>query len=279
MDIFSTYRVKPGAKTKLADIKTRVSEPFESKAEAAERTEENIQAIQDLQYRMFTEGKQSLLIVLQAPDAAGKDGLIRKVLGQVNPQGCRVFPFKKPTEKELAHDFLWRVHPCVPGKGQISIFNRSHYEDVLVVRVHDLVPKKVWQPRYDTINAFESLLATSGTRILKFFLHISPDEQLERFKERLDIPEKHWKLNAGDYRERDRWGDYQDAYEDVFRRCSSDEAPWFVIPADRKWYRNAVVSEIVRKTLEDMDPQLPPVTEDLDEIRRLYEGEASEKDG
>ncbi|QDS88022.1 Thymidylate kinase [Rosistilla ulvae] len=270
MDLYDEYRVKPDSKVELKDIDPREDKPFKDREEAERSTVENVEAIRQLQYRMFVEGKQSLLIVLQAPDAAGKDGLIRRVLGKMNPQGCRVHSFKKPTELELAHDFLWRVHPCVPARGQVSIFNRSHYEDVLIVRVHDLVPKSVWKERYDLINSFESLLASAGTRILKFYLHISPEEQLERFKERLDLPEKHWKLNAADYHERDRWDDYREAYQTAFEKCSPKHAPWFVIPADRKWYRNAVVSQIVRKTLEEMDPQLPPVTEDLAEIRRLY---------
>ncbi|QDV69200.1 Thymidylate kinase [Rosistilla carotiformis] len=270
MDLYDEYCVKPDSKVKLKDIHPREDKPFKDREEAEQLTTENVEAIRQLQYRMFVEGKQSLLIVLQAPDAAGKDGLIRRVLGKMNPQGCRVHSFKKPTELELAHDFLWRVHPCVPARGQVSIFNRSHYEDVLIVRVHDLVPKSVWKERYDLINSFESLLSSAGTRILKFYLHISPEEQLERFKERLDLPEKHWKLNAADYHERDRWDDYREAYQTVFEQCSPKHAPWFVIPADRKWYRNAVVSQIVRKTLEEMNPQLPPVTEDLAEIRRLY---------
>lgn len=270
MNCYDEFRVVPESKVDLKDIDPRCDKGFKDRKQAEQQTAENIEAIRQLQYRMFVEGKQSLLIVLQAPDAAGKDGLIRRVLGKMNPQGCRVHSFKKPTELELAHDFLWRVHPCVPAKGQVSIFNRSHYEDVLIVRVHDLVPKSVWKQRYDVINSFESLLGSSGTRILKFYLHISPEEQLERFKERLDLPEKHWKLNAADYHERARWDDYRDAYQSVFQKCSPQDAPWFVVPADRKWYRNAVVSEIVRKTLEEMNPQLPPVTEDLEEIRRLY---------
>ncbi|MEZ6089408.1 MAG: polyphosphate kinase 2 family protein [Pirellulaceae bacterium] len=274
MNFSKTYRIDPDDSKPLERIATREDKPFKDRDEAEARTEENIAAIRNLQYRMFVEGKQSLLVVLQAPDAAGKDGLIRHVLGKMNPQGCRVYPFKKPTELELAHDFLWRVHPCVPAKGFVSIFNRSHYEDVLVVRVHDLVPASVWEKRYDLINAFESLLESSGTRIIKLYLHISLEEQLERFKERLDQPEKHWKLNAGDYHERRRWSDYRDAYHEVFKRCNSDGSPWYVIPADRKWYRNAVVSEIVRNTLEEMNPQLPPVTVDLSEIRSLYEQEA-----
>ncbi len=223
---------------------------------------------------MFTEGKQSLLCVLQAPDAAGKDGLIRKVLGRMNPQGCRTYPFKVPSKEEAAHDFLWRIHKCTPAKGMVSVFNRSHYEDVLVVRVEDLVPAKVWKKRYEIINQFESMLAENGTTILKFYLHISTEEQLERFGKRLDRPEKHWKLNPGDYAAREKWGDYRKAYEDVFAKCNQRSAPWFVIPADHKWYRDAAVAGIVHETLKKMNPQLPPVDVDLDEIRRLYERES-----
>ncbi len=209
--------------------------------------------------------------MLQAPDAAGKDGLIRKVLGKMNPQGCITHAFKKPSELELSHDFLWRVHACVPERGHVVIFNRSHYEDVLVVRVHDLVPEKVWRNRYEHIRNFESLLHDSGTTILKFYLHISMEEQLKRFGERLEDSTKHWKLNPGDYTERDHWKDYRKAYGDVFDKCNSDAAPWFAIPANKKWYRDYAVSEIVKQTMQKMDPQLPPVQVDLDEIRRLYE--------
>jgi PPK2 family polyphosphate:nucleotide phosphotransferase len=238
---------------------------------AEEKTAENIKAIRELQFQVFTEGKQSLLIILQAPDAAGKDGLIRKVLGQMNPQGCVTHGFKKPTDEELAHDFLWRVHARTPQRGQVTIFNRSHYEDVLVVRVQELVPPAVWKERFDHINAFEKLLTDNGTTIIKFYLHISREEQLERFKARLDDPWRHWKLNAGDYAERKRWMDYHEAYLDVFRKCNPDSAPWYVIPADRKWYRDFAVSEITKKVLEKMNPQPPQPQVDLEEIRALYE--------
>ncbi|MGI9467919.1 MAG: polyphosphate kinase 2 family protein [Rubripirellula sp.] len=271
MSFISTHQIKPGVKVRLDDIETRCKGPFEGKKQAREFTAEINQEIRDLQYRQFVEGKQSLLVVLQAPDAAGKDGLIRKVLGQMNPQGCRTYPFKAPTRKELAHDFLWRVHHCTPAKGHVSIFNRSHYEDVLIVRVEDLVPKAVWSERYDIINSFEKNLKASGTSILKFYLHISKDEQLSRFKKRLDNPQKHWKLNVADYTVRERWDEYREAYEDVFRNCNPADAPWFVIPADNKWYRDAAVAGIVRDTLREMDPQMPPVEVDLDEIRRYYD--------
>lgn len=276
MDFYKEHIVDPDKRVRLKAIDTKVTGPFADKEEGNTFTADAVAQIQDLQYRMFTEGKQSLLIVLQAPDAAGKDGLIRKVLGQMNPQGCRTYPFKVPSEIERAHDFLWRVHRCTPAAGKVSIFNRSHYEDVLVVRVEDLVPKSVWSERYEIINQFERSLVLRGTKILKFYLHISPEEQLERFKERLDRPEKHWKLNPGDYEARDRWDDYQAAYEDVFARCSPPAAPWFVIPADRKWYRNAAVASIVLETLKQMDPQFPEVSVDLDEMRTLYERAAAQ---
>ena len=277
MDFTKEYRVKPGDKANLKDRDTKTKGPFADKDEAKAATAKLVEKIQELQYRMFVEDKQSMLIVLQAPDAAGKDGLIRKVLGKMNPQGCRTYPFKVPSKVELAHDFLWRIHKCTPEKGMVSIFNRSHYEDVLVVRVEDLVPKKVWGKRYELINAFEENLAHAGTRVLKFYLHISPEEQLERFKKRLDNPEKHWKLNPGDYTARDKWPDYRDAYEDVFIQCSTKHAPWFVIPADHKWYRDAAVASIVHDALKDMNPQMPEPDVDLAEIKRLYETELAKQ--
>lgn len=269
-DFIKKHIVDAKKRLSLAAIETRESDPFQGKEDAKAFTSEAVQRIRELQYRLFVEGKQSLLVVLQAADAAGKDGLIRKVLGRMNPQGCRTFPFKTPTEDELARDFLARVHACVPRTGHVSIFNRSHYEDVLIVRVEKIVPPKVWQKRYEHINAFESLIADRGTEIIKIFLHISPEEQLERFAKRLEDPEKHWKLNAGDYAARDQWSDYRKAYEDAIKKCSAPHAPWYVIPADNKWYRDAAVAGIVMKTLEKMNPQLPDVTVDLDEIRRLY---------
>ncbi|SMP77362.1 Polyphosphate:AMP phosphotransferase [Neorhodopirellula lusitana] len=275
-DFVDKHRVATNKKCSLAKIDTETNGPFEGKDHGRAFTHQAVIDIRDLQYKMFTEGKQSLLVVLQAPDAAGKDGLIRKVLGQMNPQGCRTYPFKVPSAEEAAHDFLWRVHKCTPAAGKVSIFNRSHYEDVLVVRVEDLVPKSEWQERYEIINGFEKLLAHRGTQILKFYLHISPEEQLERFKKRLDEPTKHWKLNAGDYEARDKWPQYREAYEDVFEKCNASYAPWHVIPADKKWYRDASVAAIVRQTLQEMNPQLPSIDADLDEIRRLYEREAAE---
>lgn len=275
-DFTKAHRVPAGKSIRLKSIETKESGPFEDKDDGQAFTSETIEKIRDLQYRLYVEHKQSLLIVLQAPDAAGKDGVIRKVLGQMNPQGCRTYPFKVPSHEEASHDFLWRVHKCAPAQGKVSIFNRSHYEDVLVVRVEQLVPKRVWKKRYEIINQFEAMLAEAGTRILKFYLHISSEEQLDRFKKRLENPEKHWKLNPGDYAARDRWDDFHDAYEDVLSKCNKKEAPWFVIPADHKWYRDAAIAGIVHETLAEMDPQMPPVEVDLEEIQMLYERERSE---
>jgi PPK2 family polyphosphate:nucleotide phosphotransferase len=273
MNFLRNHQIMPGDQIRLNDIETVAKGPFEGKKDAREFTADVNQEIRDLQYRLFVEGKRSLLIVLQAPDAAGKDGLIRKVLGQMNPQGCRTYPFKAPTREELEHDFLWRVHQCTPACGQVSIFNRSHYEDVLIVRVEDLVPKSVWKHRYEIINSFEQNLVANGTTLLKFYLHISKEEQLSRFEKRLENPEKHWKLNIADYTVRERWDEYREAYEDVFQKCNHQDTPWFVIPADNKWYRDAAVAGITRDTLRAMDPQMPAVEVDLDEIRQCYERE------
>ncbi|MEM6469000.1 MAG: PPK2 family polyphosphate kinase [Planctomycetota bacterium] len=271
MNFEREYRVRPGDKVSLKDLPTKTKGPFEGKPDAEESTRKNLERIIDYQYRMFVEEQQSLLIVLQAPDAAGKDGLIRKVLGKMNPQGCRTYPFKVPSKKERSHDFLWRIHQCTPPNGKVSIFNRSHYEDVLVVRVEDLVPKSVWKQRYEIINAFERNLVLNNTRILKFYLHISPKEQLERFGKRLNNPSKRWKLNPGDYAARKQWRQYREAYEDVFEQCSTKDAPWYVIPADHKWYRDAAVAAIVADAMKEMNPQFPPVEVDLNEMKRLYE--------
>jgi PPK2 family polyphosphate:nucleotide phosphotransferase len=276
MNFLQQHGIEPGQSVRFKSIETRQTAPFRDKQDAKEFTAEANDEIRDLQYRMFVEQKHSLLIVLQAPDAAGKDGLIRKVLGRMNPQGCRTYPFKVPSERERAHDFLWRIHKCTPAKGMVSVFNRSHYEDILVVRVEQLVPKAVWSRRYEMINQFEENLVAAGTKILKFYLHISPKEQLERFKKRLDNPEKHWKLNVGDYAAREKWYAYREAYEDAIGKCNSSHSPWFVIPADNKWYRDAAVAAIVRETMTEMDPQQPPIEVDLDEIRALYERELAE---
>jgi PPK2 family polyphosphate:nucleotide phosphotransferase len=211
----------------------------------------------DLQDRLWAESRRSVLVVLQAMDAGGKDGTIKHVFAGVNPQGCRVQSFKEPTHLELAHDFLWRVHRAAPRAGEIGIFNRSHYEDVLIVRVHGLVADKVWRARYDLINSFEALLAHGGTTVIKLFLHISKDEQRKRFESRLQEPGKRWKFRPSDLTERERWDAYQDAYADALSATSTASAPWYVIPADHKWYRNWAVSRVLIETLERMDPHYP----------------------
>lgn len=251
------FAVKSGKKLDLSKIDPRDKSYFKSRAEAEASLLQDARAIDALQDRLFAEGKQSLLLVLQATDAAGKDGTIRKVFGPVDPLGIRAHSFKKPTPAELAHDFLWRVHQKVPAKGEIAIFNRSHYEDVLVVRVHGLASEKVVEARYNQINSFEKRLHFYGTRIIKVFLHVSKDEQRQRLQERVDIPEKRWKFSYGDLEERKLWDEYRDAFEIALGRCSKPWAPWFVIPADRNWYRNALVARLVRLTLEDMDPRYP----------------------
>lgn len=256
-DFSEVFAVEPETRPDLSKNDLRDTSYFENREAAEKSLREDTDAIDKLQDRLFAEGRQSLLLVLQATDAAGKDGTIRKVFGPVDPLGIRAHSFKKPTPEELSHDFLWRVHRKVPAKGEIAIFNRSHYEDVLVVRVHRLVDKKVIEARYDQINEFERLLSAYGTRIVKVYLQVSKEEQRERLQERVDIPAKRWKFNQGDLEERKLWDQYQDAFEVMLERCSTAWAPWFVVPADRNWYRNAVVARLVRLTLEDMDPQYP----------------------
>jgi PPK2 family polyphosphate:nucleotide phosphotransferase len=263
--------VEPGAKVRLKKLDPAWHGRHTSEEEAEEDLKQNVKRLTRLQEVLYAERRHSLLIVLQGIDAAGKDGTCWHVMTAMNPQGTTVTSFKQPTEVELAHDFLWRVHPHAPAKGQIAVFNRSHYEDVLVVRVHGLVPKAVWEQRYDQINAFERLLAASGTKILKFFLLISPEEQLARFKDRLDEPDKQWKISATDYTERARWNDYAKAYEAMLERCSTPHAPWYVIPSNHKWFRNLAISEIIADTLDDLGMKMPAPTVDIAAIRREYE--------
>jgi len=255
-------RVRPGTRVKLANVDPSATHGH-TKESAADELTAGLAGLTDLQDRLWAEGKHKVLVVLQGIDAAGKDGTLRHVMGAFNPQGCPVTSFKVPSADELAHDYLWRVHRAVPGKGEIGVFNRSHYEDVLVVRVHDIVPKTVWSRRYDQINAFEQLLADSGTTIVKFFLYIDRDEQRERFQARLDDPTKRWKFRLGDLEERKRWDDYIAAYEDVLARCSTAAAPWYVIPSNRNWFRNLAVANILADTLDELNPRYPEPTEDL----------------
>ena len=263
--------VKPGSKIRLKHFDPGYHGKHESHKAALLEIQENLQKMEGSQYLMYAENKHSLLIVLQGLDAAGKDGVVRHVLTGMNPSGCVSVNFKQPTAKELAHDFLWRVHPHVPAKGSVAIFNRSHYEDVLVARVHDLVPEKVWSKRYDQINDFEQLIATeNNTTILKFFLHISKDEQLARFKKRLDDPARQWKISDSDYKERDYWGDYTKAFEDVLDKTSTEHAPWFIVPSNHKWFRDLAISQIIVRQMEAMGMQFPKPTVNLAEIRRKY---------
>ncbi|NSW58005.1 MAG: polyphosphate kinase 2 family protein [Armatimonadetes bacterium] len=262
------YRITPGASVKLADFDPDEHGGLDKDDnQVSERTLAALDFMHEYQERMYAEGCRSLLIILQAMDAGGKDGTIEHVMSGLNPQACHVQSFKVPTPLELRHDFLWRVHQWAPRAGHIMVFNRSHYEDVLVVRVHKLVPESVWRRRYAHINNFEELLTDSGTRIIKFFLHISKDEQKERLEDRIKDPAKHWKLNPNDSAERALWDHYMRAYEEVLERCSTHIAPWYVIPANRKWYRNMVVAEIIADALREMDPQWPKPNFDVSTIR------------
>jgi PPK2 family polyphosphate:nucleotide phosphotransferase len=264
----SDYRVVSGQKFSLKAVDTRDKGPFHDKDDAEKAFEKNRDRLGELQEIMYAQAKHSLLVVLQAIDTGGKDGTIRAIFDGVNPQGCQVTSFKKPTPLELAHDFLWRVHAAVPQRGMIGIFNRSHYESVLVERVHEIVPKSVWSKRYDQINEFERMLVEDqGVTILKFFLTISKDEQKERLEARLADPKKHWKFNVADLDERKLWDDYQQAFDDMLTKCSTKHAPWYVVPADRKWFRNWVVSETIVKSLEAMDVKYPPGPKDLDKVK------------
>lgn len=259
------YRVAPGEPPRLAqrdpaDTQGLVEKHDEDRVDA--QVEENLKRADDLQERLYAEGRQSLLVVLQAMDAGGKDSTIRKVFGPLNPQGVRVWNFKAPTPEELAHDFLWRVHRRTPAAGYIGVFNRSHYEDVLIARVKGLAPPDEIERRYEHINAFERLLRDRGTRVVKVMLHISKDYQLGRLRRRLERPDKHWKFDPGDLAERARWDDYMAAFEIALQRCSTEDAPWYVVPAEERWFRDLVVSQLLRETLEAMDPQYPAPTFD-----------------
>jgi PPK2 family polyphosphate:nucleotide phosphotransferase len=265
------FIVEPGTKVRLKRCDPGYHGKHDSREEALPEIQKYLQKMDELQYLMYAEKKHSLLVVLQGLDAAGKDGVVRHIFTGINPAGCVVSDFKQPTPEELGHDFLWRVHPHVPAKGSIAIFNRSHYEDVLTVRVHELVPDKLWSKRYDEINEFEKLIAAQNkASILKFFLHISKDEQLARFAKRLEDPARQWKISESDYKERDYWSDYIEAFEDVLEKTSTEHAPWFVIPSNHKWFRDLAVSQIIVRTMEQMDMQMPQPTVDLAKIRREY---------
>jgi PPK2 family polyphosphate:nucleotide phosphotransferase len=267
MNFSKELMVKPGKKVKLAKYDADETYGWEKGNKASASIEKECGRLDKLQYLLYAEHKCALLLVFQGLDAAGKDGTIRHVMTGVNPQGCRVTSFKVPSAEEAAHDFLWRIHKAVPEYGDIGIFNRSHYEDVLVVRVHNLVPKDVWRKRYDQINEFEALLDDNNVKILKFFLHISKDEQKKRFMSRIDDPDKRWKISIADFNERKFWGDYTTAYEDALERCSTHRAPWFIIPANKKWFRNLAVSHIITETLDGMRMKFPPPTVDVKKLK------------
>jgi PPK2 family polyphosphate:nucleotide phosphotransferase len=252
---------------RLADVDPASTDGAPGRKRTTEATfADSAKRLAALQERLYAEGTRSLLVVLQALDAGGKDGTIKHLFRGFNAQGVRVTSFKVPTEEERVHDFLWRVHRATPPAGEVMMFNRSHYEDVLVVRVHQLVPEPVWRGRYDLINGFEQGLAAAGTRIVKVMLHLSKAEQAKRFRDRVTKPDKQWKFRLGDLEERKRWDDYMAAFEEALARTSTDLAPWYVVPADHKWYRNWAVGRIVTETLEEMDPKYPPPAEDLSKV-------------
>jgi len=267
MELSRRLRVKPGAQVDLADIDPAGTHGFEKGRDLEAALAKNIARIDELQYLMYAEHRRALLVVLQGIDASGKDGTIRHVMTGFNPQGCRVTPFKAPTPEELSHDFLWRIHHVVPGKGDVAIFNRSHYEDVLVVRIHELVPAPVWKRRYDQINDFERYLAENGVVIVKVFLHISKDEQKRRLERRIEDSTRQWKVALSDFEERKRWKEYQRAYEDAITKCNTKDAPWYVVPADKKWFRNLAVSQVLVETLEALDMRFPKPTVDLASLK------------
>ncbi len=255
--IAEMFRVKQGKGFKLSSVDPKASAPFKDKEGAKAQTADDAAAIDALQDRLFAEGKRALLVVLQGIDCSGKDGTVRAVFNTCGPIGVTVHPFKAPSVEELSHDYLWRVHKATPARGMIGIFNRSHYEDVLVVKVRGYAAPEAVERRYAEINAFEKVLGDNGTRILKFMLHISKEEQTERLKERVEDPAKRWKFNPGDLEDRALWEKFADAYEIAMNRCTTDHAPWHVVPGDRNWVRNAVIGRIVRETLEEMNPQYP----------------------
>ncbi len=270
MNYSQRFKVPAWKKVNLGEVDPSFKDGHEDHESAEEEIAHMQKRLCELQDLLYAERRHSLLICLQAMDTGGKDGAINHVLGAMNPQGCRVAAFKQPSAEELAHDSLWRAHKVAPARGEVVIFNRSHYEDVLVVRVHHLVPEGIWSKRYDRINAFEKGLAEHDTQILKFYLHISKEEQLKRFKERLDDSTKHWKISEADYKERGFWDDYVKAYEDALSRCSTEYAPWFIIPANHKWFRNLAIARIVVEHLESLNMKYPEPSVDIEHIRREY---------
>lgn len=260
------HQLQPGKHVKIGDLPTRADGFCDDRKQAEKEFKALRHELVELQSRVYAEDKHSVLIVFQAMDAGGKDGTIRKVFSGVNPQGVRVQSFKAPTKEELSHDYLWRIHKVVPKRGMFGVFNRSHYEDVLVVRVESLVPETIWQKRYEQINEFEQLLSETGTKILKFFLHISPEEQKERFQARLSDPTKHWKFSLDDLEKRKKWDAYMEAYQAALTNCTTKCAPWHVIPADQKWYRNLAIARTIVQAIRQLDPQFPQQEDDLSKV-------------
>lgn len=256
------FQIEPGQSCRLAEIPTEVRAKGFDKKSAREEIKSNAEEMADLARRLAAERKRAVLLVLQGMDTSGKDGTIRTIMRGINPQSCQVVSFKTPSAEELDHDFLWRIHAAVPRRGHIGIFNRSHYEDVLIVRVHHLVPPEIWAARYEMINSWEKILVDNGTVIVKCFLHVSKEEQRRRLQDRIDNPDEHWKFNPQDLAERKRWDDYQQAYEDAIGKCNSPWAPWYIVPSDVEWHRNLVVSQLLRDTLRSVNPQWPDGQED-----------------
>jgi PPK2 family polyphosphate:nucleotide phosphotransferase len=276
MNYAKRFVVEPGAKVNLRKVDPSYVDPDMTEQDALAETEKLCKKLRKLQTKLYSEKQRSVLIVLQALDTAGKDGVINHVLGALNPLSCRVASFKKPGPEAAAHNFLWRVSIFLPEKGAVVIFNRSHYEDVLVVKVHELVPEDHLVKRYHQLNSFEHFLTDNDTHVLKFFLHISKEEQLRRFKRRLDDPKRHWKISDADYKERKFWDAYIEAYEEALSRCSTERAPWFIIPADCKWFRNLAVARIAVDYLQGLDIRAPLPTVDLGAIRKEYKDAAKE---
>jgi PPK2 family polyphosphate:nucleotide phosphotransferase len=267
MEMTKKFVVQPGKKADLKRVDPAETLTYRDKEAAMAVVAENSKRLAELQHLLYASHEYAMLIVLQAMDAGGKDGTVRHVMSGTNPLGCSAKAFKVPSAEELDHDFLWRVHKAVPGRGEIGIFNRSHYEDVLIARVRKLVPKSVWTKRYEQINAFESILFENNVKILKFYLHISRDEQKRRLQQRLEDPTKHWKVNPSDFEERARWDEYMDAYDDALTRCSTRWAPWHIIPADKKWFRNLAVSQIIVETMERLNLKFPKPMIDVSQIQ------------
>ncbi|BAG08964.1 polyphosphate kinase 2 family protein [Finegoldia magna] len=264
MDI-KKYRVKPNKNVDLEKFSTKKDDSYSKKEVKEEILPQNLEKMFEFQEKLYAENKKGILVVLQAMDAAGKDSLVKKVFTALNPAGCKVTSFKQPSTEELDHDYLWRITKATPAYGEVGIFNRSHYEDVLVTRVHNLVNKKndddFWDKRFEDINAFEKYLDNNGIKVVKFFLHVSKDEQKERLLDRINLEEKHWKFAASDILERENWDDYHRAYEDMLEHTSTDYAPWYVVPADNKWYTRLVVSEVMLDLFKQLDPHTPKLSE------------------